>query len=534
MSKTLKKDMSLLMVLMAVLSFVIMPVSAYAARVCTEAEKCPSCPKSQLWNIPVTCDALPQGMTGGNAVFDFDATYGYCQQALPGGGYLGYPGTRNRQIVNNKLVVDICCCPDACDFVVGDVIGVELEILTKGVYWTTDVDVPALGGLLGYNASNCYGGGLISPIGSVTAPTVGSYMHALTFSRHTKNTVCNLSTQPADSLTVETDNVDQLKVAYYTAQRQLTDQAGSGTAGISNGRAKILRTPSPYDGYELTQADVIGNLCDFWIDVPAMVAVQGEVDRGAVVQLRAKILVSRAYNNALVAGGVDPSCTDDGNTHANTLSNLSYLRPTGDPGIIGLAGTAFENDPPRCQATNGSFVGTGVGGTPAGCSWRWPSTFCPECQSPCSCTIDIGILCCESTVAPTACCIYFPYVLSGLQNENGIGWVTGIGLTRISNPAEGATPNVTLTLTDSAGVKYTANPPFGYVLGEVGMSIDGMISDLTWTPAIPADHAGGQWWLKVDANFGIDGYQFNLNNAGNGAMFGAGVLPRQGCTSICR
>lgn len=557
MSNRMKKDMSLLMLLMSVLSFIIMPTSVYAqsADYCTATgtlEPCPNCPKYQLWHIPTTCAAVPQGGSSVNPIFDWDATYGYCEQKTAT-GYLGYPGTGGQpgtiggapnaaagsgssggiNIVNNKLIMNICCCPDACDFEEGWVVGIEIEILTKGVYWATDPNVP----LFDPAVANCYGGG--NDLGD-------NCLYGLTFSRWNKGTTsalhtapCSNSYQPVNSLVNETDNVDTMKIAYYNSARQLTTQGATPTSSsalpcTANGGAKILRTPTPYDGYELTSADIAGNFCDFWFDVPAMIAYSSEVTAGATVQIKAKLLVSPPYMNPYNEGGVDTNCDDlaDG----ATFGGLSYLRPAGDPGIVGTAGTATENDPPRCQAI-GAFVGTGwldvapvgiVDANDTGCEWTWPQSFCPECQSPCSCTKDVGIICCTESVTPVSSCIYFPYVLSGLMNNSGVGWVTGIGLSRICDPATGSNPEVSLTLTSCEGVDYTATAPFNYCLGETGMTIDGMISDLTWTPEIP-DGAQGQWVLRVNANFVIDGYQFNYNNLGGGAMFGAGVLPRQSC-----
>lgn len=497
-----KKDVSILMVALAIISFVVMP--AYAQPdYCTEEgslEPCPNCPKYQLWHIPANCDEqLDQGeVSAALSPFDWDATYGYCEQPLAGGGYLGYPGTQDIDVVNNKLIINICCCEDACEFQQGWVVGVELEILTSGVYWANDanvLDFASTANGLDPEATTCYQGD-----------------YSLMFSRWNKGTGSSLHTQPCSQDTQRDANVTNdgtFKISYYNASRTWVNGPSL------NNYAKIIRTPTPYDGYEITATDVTNNLCDFWIDVPAMQIAANQVPAsGTTVQVQAKLLVAPPYTNAFTDGGVDPDCDD-----AATLGNLSYLRPAGDPGI-GI-------DPPLCQTVAGGQTGTGWTecADPAGdltladcgCAWTWPASFCPECESPCSCTKDVGIVCCEPEELEISNCIYFPYVIVDGMDDNGYGWATGVGLTKICGASTGT---IDFTLTDCEGGVFTGSTTISncYVnmIDEIALTGDG-------------EPAPGAAWLRVQAtDVMIDGYQFLYQITDNG-MFGAGTLPRLGC-----
>jgi hypothetical protein len=119
-------------------------------------------------------------------------------------------------------------------------------------------------------------------------------------------------------------------------------------------------------------------------------------------------------------------------------------------------------------------------------------------------------------------CIYFPYVLFGYDDFDADGefWATGIAVTNIGVAADAATQVITYTLKDINGATFTDTKNTYLQIIEV-QTVDDMISAGGWAPT------GNCGWLKVDANFLVDGFQYNYVITVDGMMFGAAVLPRQ-------
>lgn len=145
-------------------------------------------------------------------------------------------------------------------------------------------------------------------------------------------------------------------------------------------------------------------------------------------------------------------------------------------------------------------------------------TICPQCNPPnvCDMTIDIGVVCCDVAVTPTGeHCMFFPYVLQGIQDT--YGWATGVAI----SAREDEMPDnawVELKLRDQAGNIATykrENMGRGLVWAFV---LDDEMSNFT------GSLVGGATSLTVTSNYSMDGYQF-LNVAGT---FGAGSNAR-GC-----
>lgn len=520
-------------------------MSGYAQVTDIAIPGCDPCQKCELWNIPANgCSELLQGQTATQTVFDWDATYGYCQQQ--GTANFTYAGTQNHAVRNCRLVVNICRCEDTCLYDEGWVVGVQMEILTPGVYFAVDPDVPRFDGSatakpagfdnINVAGTNCY----------------SENTYQLRF-RRSANANVTEACGTSDMLAAGRTTYDTMKIQYYqntTTANQGTELtwAQNGPGATGERLAKVIKTPTPYDGWELTDDDRRNQRCHFWFDVPAMIA-SGTVTSGQHVELKTSIL----FSPPLVE--VEPS----------DAARINYLRPEnatttlppavdhdtgrwvngeadwllGAPPFIGQ-GEYWEND---C-GNNTACATAGFNGNPADglshadgdatdiatyigsgqCLWEWDNQygtgFCPDCAQSCSCTIDLGILCCEA--AEGAFCKTFPYVLQQADDEDGNGspdWSTGIALSRLCSPAEGITPTVTLTLTDCDGTEFTHTiSDFGNCLSNPGMTVDQMVSEYGWTPV------AGQAWLQVDSNFPIGGYQFNMYY-GFGNMFGAGVLP---------
>jgi hypothetical protein len=144
---------------------------------------------------------------------------------------------------------------------------------------------------------------------------------------------------------------------------------------------------------------------------------------------------------------------------------------------------------------------------------------CPECDPPdiCECIVEVAKVCgCTSTVDET--CLYFPYVVQGIELSSG--WAAGIAITsRTDNmPAD---PYCTLTLTDQAGnvATYTKSG----VQNIWTFMIDSELANFTGSTLVP-----GAASLKVKANYSIDGYSFVTNG-----QFGAGTLARSCTSGLC-
>ncbi len=103
-----------------------------------QVNECLNC-KCPVKNVPcptITTSTGVQGavitQTGTTCPFDYDngvngvitGDYGYC--------------TADASDRNCKVVFNICSCPESCNTKVGTTIGLQMEILTQGVYWAYD------------------------------------------------------------------------------------------------------------------------------------------------------------------------------------------------------------------------------------------------------------------------------------------------------------------------------------------------------------------------------------------------------------
>ena len=130
---------------------------------------------------------------------------------------------------------------------------------------------------------------------------------------------------------------------------------------------------------------------------------------------------------------------------------------------------------------------------------------CAECAPVCECVVDVAIVCCEGAAKT----MYFPYVLPGSTI-----WNTGIVVTNIGGSVLAADMVATFTLTDATGAVFTyTKSDFTTVVWATWLN--DILANFSGTPAV------GPAWLKVDANFSVDGYEFLTDG-----VFGAGTLPR--------
>lgn len=149
------------------------------------------------------------------------------------------------------------------------------------------------------------------------------------------------------------------------------------------------------------------------------------------------------------------------------------------------------------------------------------SGLCTDCAIICCCTIDTVKLCPASRDK----CIYYPYALYG-QTESG--WSTGIVVSNISldNSVLSGTQvtiadmSVDFTIIDQTGAVFTGTYA-SFTKAVQSFTVDGLIDNMLGLTGV----APGNVYIKIEANFDIDGYEFNLLNNGS-LSFGAGVLPR--------
>ncbi|RLC11507.1 MAG: hypothetical protein DRI57_18830, partial [Deltaproteobacteria bacterium] len=155
---------------------------------------------------------------------------------------------------------------------------------------------------------------------------------------------------------------------------------------------------------------------------------------------------------------------------------------------------------------------------------RKPSGICPECDPPdvCDVMLDVAVICepDEGTAAAgSEYCMFFPYVLQGLQDTDG--WSTGVAISAREEMPDDAW--VKLELRDRAGKTATyerTSMGSGLVWSFV---LDSQIENFT------GDLVPGASSLRVISNYSMDGYQF-LNVAGT---FGAGSNARGCKTGQC-
>jgi hypothetical protein len=543
---------------------------------------CQPCDKCTPWHIrAANCTTVDPQLGGGTVAvpFDWDATYGYCEQTGGVAPMYTTPGYNNTNQRRCRAVLDICTCEDACNFEEGWVLGVQMQIVDQngaaipGVYFTNDPDVPPFNGVLpaatytadatAFDEFNVAGQVCYSPntyqlrfrrlpkVNHTTPCTTTSYLDSFTANPEA----------PTASFGARTA-YDTMKVTYYTAAGAVT------TPGSNN--ATTLRTATPYDAWELTADDIRRQLCNFWFDIPAMIASGTTMAQsGQHVYVKVSLLASAPLNTIVpvAADRIDylrpnnpvstqiPSVQDpEGLRWLGTGSPYPYgtppyqsqgqywewapcgVAPANDD-CSGLPGYEGDNDLITHNDLGATIFDTQLVGS-GDCDWEWDQKFCPDCASPCSCIIDMGILCCaEGDVVADSYCLTFPYVTQYMAN-----WETGIGLSRLCPPPAGVTPQVTLRLTDCTGTTFThvINPTAAaenlscIFVDDSGNLRNGgvLVSEMVnwydgWSAAAP-----GQAMLRVEANFKIGGYQFNMFSNGS-MMYGAGVMPWMGCTTSC-
>jgi hypothetical protein len=391
---------------------------------------CKSCNKCTLQNIP--CPQTIPGPQGSYSVtdscpFDYDddqyptdlvnpgSTYEYC----PNQKEIGAAG-KGIAARNCKFIIDICECPDACEIRKGEKVGIQMEILTAGVFWADNFEVT---------------GKAIDTISFKMYPLSSDACKTSPFKEDKFSSV-----KYYEKLTSKTTASGRVG---YTPVSQGQPAEGCFAGNVPAGkRVQVLQSEISGD-YTLEDEDVKNKLCVWMIDIPPM-RLDGTAKAGDKIKVRVRLLWNR------------------------------------DQDLL-----------------------------------------CLDCTVPdiCECVVEVGIVCCNVKTSSEGC-VFFPYVLQGLQESSG--WVSGVAISAVGLTALPADAYCTLTLQDQKGNTVTwTNKALG--------------NSLVWSFVLDniMDNFGaklepGATSLTVKSNYPIDGYTFMNANFG----FGTGAMAR-GCGTKC-
>jgi len=246
---------------------------------------CGTCSKCSIQNVPCgETTTTDQGKVVGKArndcPFDYDNAYGYCpnQDEINASGN----GIEKRKC---RVLLNICECPDKCNLVKGTKIGIQMTVLTKGVYWAEDV--------------NTDDGKENSTDNSTDNNTVWFYNYSSADSSAVG------ACQPDRDKMPRTKNFGTIK--YY---QKLIEKAGATgmivrtASGPGKPAAGCLTTDVPAanrmtviesdmdNDYVIMDTDVRDKLCTFWIDMPAL-RLDGNAVKGDEIKVRVSLLSQR-------------------------------------------------------------------------------------------------------------------------------------------------------------------------------------------------------------------------------------------------
>jgi hypothetical protein len=156
-------------------------------------------------------------------------------------------------------------------------------------------------------------------------------------------------------------------------------------------------------------------------------------------------------------------------------------------------------------------------------------TTCETCKDICEMDIPVATLCCPSA---TSTCLYFPYMLSGMNSVEDGSWSAGFAVSNLGslNPDN----YIIVTLVDALGNTFVSDEvAFNNQINAwaVDNIVPGAPGALNWT--IPSGQAAdapakGACMVRVQGNFQMDGYTFLYANDDRpgGLKFGGATLSR--------
>lgn len=480
----MKKVLGLLLAMLMVFSFGLTANAQYDN--VSEGEchncKCPMrtipCPGTNTVvegqsEIVVTESAYPFDYDGKPYIDDSDPA---TQDGFGSFGYSAGYNFANDDTINCKAIFDLCTCDDACDIAPGKKMGIQMVIKTPGVYFADPDVIPA----------------------QETDPDKDGNPRAgqntVFFTMDNKwEAYCSTDSQERPTVTL----MDQTAFYFYNnvTGSRVEDDDGTGNVAVGMG----VRNFGPVEYYtKYTTEDYEKSGHHYYTITPAHQYSNEEPLSGphtGQIPARNRVNVLQSFIE-----------TDYMFTNADTADALGNCKIWIDIPTMRIDPTVAEKDA-RIEVELRFLFG------------RKPAGICPECDPPdmCSCVIaDVGQVCDSSgVVVGSEYCMFFPYVLQGIQESDG--WATGVAITCTQDEMpEDAW--VELELRDRAGNKATyrrenlgAGLVWSFVLDDIMDNFEG-----TLVPGATA--------LKVNSNYAMDGYQF-LNVAGT---FGAGSNAR-GC-----
>jgi len=262
------------------------------------ANSCPYCNKSAVGNVPtpqVTSQAGLQGAviydTTNVCPFDYDDNdsasefngvdvdgnrWGYCPSSAVGAlgteyDALGEPIAQR----NVKFMINVCDCPESCNLDVGTKIGIQMTILTPGVYWAHDPKTLDAAG--NYTVRFMNYGKQPGPQAGVCPTGEGDLTKDF-------GTVTYYERMAApDALNVK-------GLLQRTPINPGTPLAGCANTNVPAGnRVQVLQSDMLTD-YVVQPND--SDLCWFWIDIPAM-RLDSTAQVGDAIQVRVSLLWDR-------------------------------------------------------------------------------------------------------------------------------------------------------------------------------------------------------------------------------------------------
>jgi hypothetical protein len=230
-----------------------------------QLNECQNC-KCPTMNVPCPQTTVIVGEQGSTTTqvtetcpFDYDDHYGYCPAS----------GTGMGADRNCRVIFDICACPEACDTTVGTKIGIQMTILTPGVYWAEDATLE--------DAVNGW------------------------------DTVWFGLTEKVDACATQLQDRNFGRIRYYqtleekfndkgkftrTPRTEGTPAAGCLTSIPAVNKVKVIESDIETD-YVIREEDTNKyQACKFWINVPAM-RLDGTAKQGDAIQVRITLLWNR-------------------------------------------------------------------------------------------------------------------------------------------------------------------------------------------------------------------------------------------------
>jgi len=360
-------------------------VFAFAFSVNAADIECGNCNKCGVGNVPCPETIYgPQGSTSitNSCPFDYDGDRYTNADTLTGfvngrNGSWGYCDGANYAVDNPrncKVLFDICECPEACEFVAGQQIGIRMTIKTQGVYWA-DPNMNTI------------------------------FFDMFTPTEVANGTTCNQVIMDVAPGTNAVRNFGEVR--YYRDPQRTGSSALPGTpvAGCFAGNVGAPNDVTTLESvlatdYLITINDA--NACYLWLDIPAM-RLDGTARRGDAINVEITLLYDRlntglctdchppitcscvrqvgvvccdvALNNCMYFPYVTESVTADNwwtGVVVTNLSGSSVSSPTVKMTLTDSAGSIFTYEEVMSKQVQAWTVGNlpwAQGGTPVGASW---------------------------------------------------------------------------------------------------------------------------------------------------------------------